>query len=80
MYLAVGIDFYNALHDWGYYDISFKEALEILPDFVKADADTRNALIFDNLRGIIPFACTAFLSVWQVKKDGQLKNRAIKLM
>lgn len=80
MYLAVGIDFYNALHDWGYYDISFKEALEILPDFVKADADTRNALIFDNLWGIIPFACAAFLSGWQVKKDGQLKNRAIKLM
>ena len=79
MYIAVGIDLYNAIQSWGY-DVSFKEALEYLPDLLREDEEVRNAVIFDNIFGVIFFFLSAFLSAWQVKRDGQLKKRAIKLM
>ena len=79
MYIAVGIDLYNAIISWGY-DISFTEALKLLPEFIIEDAEIRNAILFDNIIGIVTFILAAILSIWQVRKDGQLKNRAIRLM
>ena len=79
MYIAVGIDLYNAIISWGY-DISFTEALKLLPELIIEDAEIRNAILFDNIIGIVTFILAAILSIWQVRKDGQLKNRAIRLM
>ncbi len=77
MYIAAGIDMYNALTAEGI-SVTFRDALDIIPYFMQ-DSEYTGTLIYNNIFGIITFAATSIASAIALIKESKVKNRSVKL-
>ena len=77
MYIAVGIDLYNAFIAEGF-SVTFSDALDFIP-YAMQDSEYTGALIYNNIFGIITFTVAAVASAIGLKKESEVKNRSIKL-
>lgn len=76
MYLAIGIDIFNAFRDW---DISFLDALEVVPDYL-GNPEFFGEIIYNHIFGFLMFILGAVCCTAQFINEKKVKNRVIKLM
>lgn len=82
MYLAVGIDLYNQFKAEGLvelYGLTFKDALDFIPDAVQLDSEYAGTLVYNNIFGVITFILSVVICAAGLKSESKVKNRSMKL-
>lgn len=82
MYIAVGIDLYNQFEAEGLvelYGLTFKDALDFIPDAIQLDSEYAGTVVYNNIFGVIPFILSVVICVVGLKSEGKVKNRSMKL-
>ena len=76
MYVAMGIDMFNAFKEYG---VGFSEAFELIPYYL-SDPDSTGEIIYNHIFGFLTFILGAVCCVAQYFQEKKVKNRMIKLM
>ena len=76
MYVAIGIDLFNAFKDWG---ITFSDAFELVPEYL-TDSESLGEIIYNHIFGFLTFILGAVCCIAQFHSDKKVKNRVIRLM
>lgn len=76
MYVAIGIDIFNAFKEWG---VTFSDAFELIPYYL-TDPESIGEIIYNHILGILTFILGTVCCIVQFHNDKKVKNRMVKLM
>lgn len=76
MYVAIGIDIFNAVKEYGF---TLSEAFEWIPDYL-TDPEATGEIIYNHIFGFLTFILGTVCCAAQYHNDKKVKNRMIKLM